>query len=259
LFGADVPLHLLYFHEAPLADDVRRTLTAVGKQLRGQAALATVDTAKHAEVAAFFDVKPSGALPAPTLMAFALDESIKYVHSGALSADAIAAFASDATAGKATVHLRSQPPPESAGGSGAPVELVGSTFAQVAHDSSKDVLVQFYAPTCGHCNKLKPVYASVAAHFADDADMVVAQMDASANDILGLEPEGYPTILLYLKGNKRGIEYDGSRDAHDLIQFVVDARAGRHHIGGLPEQMAGMGAGAGDGDGDEDDGYRVEL
>lgn len=141
----------------------------MGKQLRGQAALATVDTAKHAEVAAFFDVKPSGALPAPTLMAFALDESIKYVHSGALSADAIAAFASDATAGKATVHLRSQPPPESAGGSGAPVELVGSTFAQVAHDSSKDVLVQFYAPTCGHCNKLKPVYASVAAHFADGA------------------------------------------------------------------------------------------
>lgn len=59
--------------------------------------------------------------------------------------------------------------------------------------------------------------------------------------------------MLYTKGNKEGIEYDGSRDAHDLIQFVEDARAGRNHIGGLPA------APEGDNGPDEDDGYRVEL
>ena len=40
-----------------------------------------------------------------------------------------------------------------------------------------------------------------------DTDVVVAQMDASANDAVGIEPEGFPTILFYPKTNKRGIEY----------------------------------------------------
>ena len=47
----------------------------------------------------------------------------------------------------------------------------------------------------------------VAQKFVQDADVVVAQMDASANDAVGIEPEGFPTILFYPKTNKRGIEY----------------------------------------------------
>ena len=105
---------------------------------------------------------------------------------------------------------------------------------------------------CSHCAKLRPVYEKVAAHFASDEEVIVAQLDATANDVLGLEPSGFPTIILYTKANKRGVEYDGSRDAHDFIQFVTDARAGRKHIGGLPPHPA-------DGQPDEDDGYRVEL
>jgi thiol-disulfide isomerase/thioredoxin len=66
--------------------------------------------------------------------------------------------------GEATAHLRSQPEPApETAPSGPLVELVGSSFARVAFDPKKDVLVQFYSPTCGHCAKLKPVYAKVAA------------------------------------------------------------------------------------------------
>jgi thioredoxin-like negative regulator of GroEL len=66
--------------------------------------------------------------------------------------------------GEATAHLRSQPEPApETAPSGPLVELVGSSFARVAFDPAKDVLVQFYSPTCGHCAKLKPVYEKVAA------------------------------------------------------------------------------------------------
>ena len=93
-----------------------------------------------------------------------------------------------------------------------------------------------YSPTCGHCRKLEPVWAELAELTADDAELVVAQMDATANDAGSLEPDAFPTIILYTKHDKRGVEYDGSRDVHDLVEFVKDVRAGRGQHGGLPDE-----------------------
>ena len=95
------------------------------------------------------------------------------------------------------------------------------------------------------------MYERVAKHFADDDEVVVAQIDAIANDVIGVEPAGYPTLIMYTPGRPRGVEYDGSRDEWDMIQFVKDVRAGRNHVGGLPP--------TGEFEPDEDDGYRVEL
>ena len=249
-FAAAVPLHLLFFHAAPVAPAVLDDLTRLGKELRGRAAVATIDTALHKEVTAFFDVAPVGSVAPPALVGFSLTNGTKYMHTGELVYEAMADFAKEASRGAAVVHLRSKPPIEA---TGLLVELVGSTFPKVAHDPAKDVLVHFYSPSCGHCRKLEPVFEAVAAKFSEDDDMVVAKIDAVHNDVLGLEPEGFPTIVLYPKANKRGVEYDGSRDLHDLVQFVDDARAGRNHIGGLP------GGRLGEEQPDEDDGYRVEL
>ena len=231
LFGSNVPPHVLLFHDQPSVDTTG--MEAAARQLRGEAVFATVDISSNSDAAQYFDVDPTGSLSPPIVLGYSLANGTKFV-SRDLEAGSLVAFVRSIQSGTQPVHLRSQPEP-SAASPGTAVELVGSSFSRIVMDPDKDILVQFYNPTCGHCRKLAPVYASVAAHFVEDTDLVVAQIDGSANDIPGMVPEGFPTMIFFPKANKRGVEYDGSRDLHDIVQFIADVRLGREHIGGLPE------------------------
>jgi len=92
------------------------------------------------------------------------------------------------------------------------------------------------APPLGGHNRCVRL-AQVASKLSSDSEIVVASMDMSKNDIVGMEPEGFPTLLLYPKGAKHmPIEYDGSRDSFDLIAFVSEVRSGKSRTGGrLPD------------------------
>ena len=61
--------------------------------------------------------------------------------------------------------------------------------------SGKDIMVEFYAPWCGHCKALKPEYKKLADTFKDDDSVTIAAMDATANSIpKEFDVKGYPTI-----------------------------------------------------------------
>ena len=180
LFASSIGLHVLLFYDG--ARPELEGVTAAAKALRGEAVFSLIQASKHLEVGAFFDVQPKGSLSPPVALAFVLDDSTKYAHRGALDEPSLVAFVRGVQSGSATPHYRSQPVPTT---SGPVVELVGSTYAAAIADPDKDVLVQFYSPDCGHCRKLAPVYEAVARKLADDGDLVVAQIDASANDIAG--------------------------------------------------------------------------
>merc|ERR1711974_465315 len=84
---------------------------------------------------------------------------------------------------------------------------------------------EFYAPWCGHCKALAPKYDDLASLYADSEwkdKVVVAKVDATANDVPD-EIQGFPTIKLYPAGAKsEPVTYSGSRTVEDLIKFVKE-------------------------------------
>ncbi|KAE9446658.1 hypothetical protein C3L33_21455, partial [Rhododendron williamsianum] len=102
------------------------------------------------------------------------------------------------------------------------VVLTADNFDEVVLDEKKDVLVEFYAPWCGHCKNLAPVYEKVATAFKLEDDVVIANLDADKHKDLGEKygVSGFPTLKFFPKSNKAGEDYDGGRDLDDFVTFI---------------------------------------
>lgn len=116
-------------------------------------------------------------------------------------------------------HLRSQPRPSKQSG---PVQVVvGSTFEDIVLDVGKHVLVEFYAPWCGHCKALEPKYKKLAKKLKDQDSVVIAKFDATANDApSGFEFTGFPTIFFVSAGSNEISVYSGEREVKEMNKFV---------------------------------------
>ncbi|POM66881.1 Protein disulfide-isomerase domain [Phytophthora palmivora] len=81
-----------------------------------------------------------------------------------------------------------------------------------------DWLVEFYAPWCGHCKKLAPIYEKVADDLKGEVN--VAKVDVTENAELGKRfgIRGFPTVLHFSHG--KSYKYGGKRTLEDLAAFA---------------------------------------
>lgn len=102
------------------------------------------------------------------------------------------------------------------------VVLTAENFNDIVLDETKDVLVEFYAPWCGHCKNLAPTYEKVATAFKLEEDVVIANLDADKHRDLAekYDVSGFPTLKFFPKTNKAGQDYEGGRDLDDFVTFI---------------------------------------
>ncbi|KAI8374327.1 thioredoxin-like protein [Radiomyces spectabilis] len=97
--------------------------------------------------------------------------------------------------------------------------LTQKNFATEVLD--KDLmLVEFFAPWCGHCRALAPEYEKAATELKAK-DIPIAKVDCTENQDLCQEYEvqGYPTLKVFRKGETA--DYQGPRKADGIVNYMV--------------------------------------
>jgi protein disulfide-isomerase A1 len=222
IFSGEIKSHLLMFvskksEEYPAQKEVA---TTISKDYKGQVLFVTIDTDEedHKRILEFFGMKEEE-LPGMRIIKLAEDMAKYKPASNSLDEANVRSFVAEFLEGKLKQHLLSEEIPED-WDTNAVKTLVGKNFEAVAKDVNKHVLVEFYAPWCGHCKQLVPTWDKLAEKYADNDEIVVAKMDSTANELEDIKIQGFPTIKLFMKGDNKVVDYNGERTLEGLTKFL---------------------------------------
>jgi len=214
-------------------------LRPLAKEYKGKINFVTIDASRFGDHAKALNVLEA---KWPAFVIQDLKQQLKYPldQTEDVSKDTVSAWVRKFAKGDIQPKLKSQPIPDVQ--DEPTFTLVGTQFDEYVYDDEKDVFVEFYAPWCGHCKRLKPTWDTLGEKYAEVKDRILmlvnfylknidlmltcfnsAKMDATENDLPPSVPfrvSGFPTIKFKPAGSREFIDYDGDRSLESLIEFV---------------------------------------
>lgn len=220
VFSGDIKQHVLMFISKS-AEDFKAKLeefTKAAKNFREEFIFiyVNVDEDENERILEFFGLKKEDC---PTVRLIVLDEEFsKYKpESNDLSADVLSSFVEDFKSGKLSRHRMSEEESSDWDAAGVKV-LVGKNFYE--RIKGKNAFVEFYAPWCGHCKQLAPVWDQLGEKFKDHADIMIAKVDSTANEIENVKIQSFPTIKFFKKDSDEVIDYNNDRTLDAFVRFL---------------------------------------
>lgn len=193
--------------------------------------IAKVDADANRELGQRFGVKGF-----PTLIWFKGDGLNPETYTGPRDLNGLQKYVEEMSGAVGNV----KPPPPS-----AVTQLTAVNFDDIVNDPKKDAFVEFFAPWCGHCKNLAPIWEQLAETFQNEPNCVIGQMDADnpGNKEVATKygVSGYPTLMFFSKGSseKQSEAYMQSRTLDDLISFVNSKCMTFRMAGGGLSELAG--------------------
>lgn len=147
-----------------------------------------------------------------------------FIYDGEMSEEKILEFVTKVKSGEIKANLKSEEIPAEPQESPVKV-IVGKTVESMVFSATKDVLLEVYAPWCGHCKKLEPEYIKVGKKVQKEGFediLTIAKMDGTLNDspVDSISWSGFPTLYYVKAGSSEPMKYDGARDAKGIWKWI---------------------------------------
>lgn len=196
--------------------------TKAANALKGVVKVGAVDADAHKELGGRFGVRGF-----PTIKIFGKNKNSPIDYNGGRTAQGLidGAFRELRNVVDSRTGSKSGSGGKS-GGSGSKdvIELTDSEFSEKVLGSEDLWLVEFYAPWCGHCKNLAPIWAEVATELK--GKVKVAALDATVHTVTAnkYNIRGFPTIKVFAAGKKDGTaeDYEGGRTKSDIVSFALE-------------------------------------
>lgn len=214
--SSGLPLAYYFYNTKEQREAAEPIIKKIAKEFRGEVNFVGLDASQFGMHAQNLNMQESF----PLFVIHDIRDNKKYGidQSKDLDNSEIENFVKEFKEGKLEPIVKSEPIPES---QDSPVyHLVGKEHDDIVN-SKKDVLVKYYAPWCGHCKKLAPIYEELSALYKGK-DVILAELDHTKNDVDGVDIQGYPTLVLFPADGSDPVYFEQERSLESMANFIKE-------------------------------------
>jgi len=106
-------------------------------------------------------------------------------------------------------------------GPSAVVQLTAANFEESVLQSDEPWLVEFFAPWCGHCKSLAPVWEAAAKKLKGKVNLGAVDATIESSLAQQYDVRGYPTIKVFRAGKAKAENYEGARSENGIVSFAL--------------------------------------